>query len=106
MTAVSTKINAANKVDKSEMLLRYIFDDNNFKNTISNKSCRIQVLHHALVIEAITVLFIISDKNKLVQFVLIDMLDYHLGIYKSVLNEFKGHLNFPIIAQFLLQRIN
>ena len=94
MTTVGTKIDATNRSDKSNMLLRCTFGDNNFRDSIPNKSYRMQALHHALVMKVNTVLFIIADKNKLVQLLLIDVYGYQLDIYKSILDQFKNDLNF------------
>ena len=94
MEASSTTTNDTNKAEKSTMLLRYFFGDNNFKDTTCSKSCWSQVLHSDLVIEVIKVLLVIANKLKLSQLLLINVLDYHLSICKSMLSEFNDYLIF------------
>ena len=94
MTAATTKINASDKARKSNMLLRCVFGDSNFKDTISNKSYRMQVINHALIMGVNKVLFTIAEKIKIIQLLLIDVLYYHLSIYKYILNKFKYCLDF------------
>ena len=80
MASAGTKIVSARKVGDLIMLLPCVFGDRNFKEAISSKSYWKQVLHYSLAMKVIIVLIVISDKIKMVQIVLIDVLDYQLCI--------------------------
>ena len=88
------KKGATNRADRSNMLLLCTFGNNNFRASFPNKSYQMQALHHSLVLKVNTVLFIITDKNKLVQLMLIDVYGYQLDIYKIILDQLKNKLNF------------
>ena len=94
MAAASAKINTSRKYDKLNILLRYVFGDNNFKDAICSKCYMMQVIYYALVMEASKVLLAATDKIKLSQLLLSVAINYHLSVCKSILRDLKEFLNF------------
>jgi hypothetical protein len=75
---------------ESKDVLQCQFGDDTFKKVVSNTGYRVQVLHHAMVLELDHVLFCVATSTSLVCCLLIEFVKTQRDAYESILSNFAG----------------